>query len=90
MPPQAAASCSHEATRGPADYARRQPETTLLYKTLQANWLEFLAELEAEGGELPAFVKDEFEAYFRCGILAHGFLRVRCKTCGHNRVVAFA
>ena len=90
MLPQAAASCSHEPTHGPADYVRRQPESTLLYQTLQANWLEFLAEIEAEGGELPAFVKDEFEAYFRCGILAHGLLRVRCKDCGHSRVVGFA
>jgi ribosomal protein S27E len=35
-------------------------------------------------------VLDEFEAYLRCGILAHGLLRVRCKDCGHSRVVAFA
>jgi len=42
------------------------------------------------GGELPAFVLDEFEAYFRCGIPVHSFLRVRCKDCGHSVVVAFA
>ena len=50
----------------------------------------FLADLEAGGGELPAFVLDEFEAYLRRGIPVHGFLRVRCKDCGHSRVVAFA
>jgi hypothetical protein len=32
-----------------AEYARRQPETTPLYRTLQAHWLEFLAEVEADG-----------------------------------------
>ena len=72
MLPQPAASHSHTPAHESAEYARRQPETTLLYKTLQAHWLEFLAEIEAEGGELPAFVKDEFEAYFRCGVLAYG------------------
>jgi hypothetical protein len=88
--PQPAASHSHTPAHESAEYARRQPETTLLYKTLQAHWLEFFAEIEAEGGELPAFVKDEFEAYFRCGVLAHGFLRVRCKECGFTRAVGFS
>ena len=71
-------------------YERHCPETTLLYRTIQEHWATFLTELEEGGGELPAFVLDEFEAYLRCGILAHGFLRVRCKDCGHSRVVAFA
>ena len=67
-----------------------QPETTLLYQTVQAQGLQFLADLEAEGHELPAFVRDEFAAYLRCGILAHGFVRVRCKDCGESRAVAFS
>ena len=62
----------------------------MLYRTVQAHWLQFLADIEAEGGELPAFVKDEFAAYLRCGILAHGLLRIRCKECGHSRVVGFS
>lgn len=90
MLPQPAVSHSHTPARQSAAYERRQPETTVLYKTLQAHWLEFLAEIEAEGGELPAFVKDELEAYFRCGVLAHGLLHVRCKECGHSRVVGFS
>jgi hypothetical protein len=39
---------------------------------------------------LPEFVKDEFEAYLECGILAHGFLRVRCAGCAHEKLVAFS
>jgi hypothetical protein len=62
----------------------------LLYRTIQEHWATFLADLEAGGGELPAFVLDEIEAYLRCGIPVHGFLRVRCKDCGHSRVVAFS
>jgi hypothetical protein len=88
--PQPAASHSHTPAHGSAEYARRKPEDTLLYQTLQAHWLQFFADVVAEGGELPAFVKDEFEAYFRCGILAHGFLRVRCKECGFPRAVGFS
>jgi hypothetical protein len=62
----------------------------LLYRTIQEHWSTFLDDLEAGGGELPSFVLDEFEAYLRCGIPVYGFLRVRCKDCGHSRVVAFA
>jgi Transposase zinc-binding domain len=39
---------------------------------------------------LPKFVKDEFEAFLECGILAHGFLRLRCADCAHDRLVAFS
>jgi ribosomal protein S27E len=53
-------------------------------------WATFLADLGGGDGELPAFVLDEFESYLRCGIPVHGFLRVRCRDCGHSGVVAFA
>jgi hypothetical protein len=36
------------------------------------------------------FVKDEFDAFLECGILAHGFLRLRCGDCGHDKLVAFS
>jgi len=84
------ASCSHTPADELVEYARREPEKTLLYQTVQQHWLQFLADIEAEGGELPAFVEDELEAYLRCGVLAHGFLRVRCKECGFSRAVAFS
>ena len=38
---------------------------------------------------LPEFVKDEFEAFLGCDILAHGFLCVRCVDCTHEKLVAF-
>ena len=83
-------SCAHAPALASVPYERHTPETTLLYRTLQEHWLQFLADIEAEGGELPAFVKDEFDAFFRCGVLVHGFLRVRCKDCGFTRAVGFA
>lgn len=56
----------------------------------QAHWPGFRAAIEIDGGELPALGCDEFQAYIRSGILAHGFLRVRCKGCGQSRAVAFS
>ena len=32
--------------------------------------------------------KDEFDAFLECGNLAHGFLRLRCGDCGHDKLVA--
>ena len=90
MQSQAATTVCHAPAHDAVAYARRQPEATLLYKTLQAHWLGSRVTIETEGGELPAFVDDEFEAYFRCGILAHGFLRARCKDCGHSRLLSFS
>ena len=51
----------------------------------------FLAQVEAQTGSgLPAFFKDEFEAFLQCGILAHGFLRLRCPERAHEKLVAFS
>jgi hypothetical protein len=50
----------------------------------------FLAQVEAHtGSSLPQFVKDEFEAFLECGILTHGFIRLRCSECAHERCGAF-
>ena len=72
-------------------YERRRPEETTLYQMVQEQLETFLAQVEAKTGTgLPEFVKDEFEAFLECGILAHGFLRVRCAHCAHEKLVAFS
>ena len=66
------------------------PATTL-YRLVQQHAATFFAETEAAAGaDLPQFVKDEFDAFLECGILAHGFLRLRCGDCGHDKLVAFS
>ena len=63
-------------------YHRHRPEESTLYKLVQENWLTFQRQVELETGRtLPEFVTKEFEEYLRCGILAHGFLRLRCEGC---------
>src|SRR5262245_16399197 len=32
----------------------------------------------------------EFDAFLECGILAHGFVRLRCGQCAHEKLVAFS
>ena len=78
-------------TAHPCHYERRCPEETILYRLVQEHLESFLAQVEAEGGSgLPEFVKAEFDAFLACGILAHGFLRLRCSECGHEKLVAFS
>ncbi|MBI3457950.1 MAG: hypothetical protein HY002_19405 [Candidatus Rokubacteria bacterium] len=55
-------------------YQRRRPEHSVLYRTIQAHLASFLAQTagEADSPGLPGFVRREFEASLKCGILRHG------------------
>jgi hypothetical protein len=56
---------------------------------VQQHAATFIAEAQAATGvDLPQFVKDEFDAFLECGILAHGYLRLRCGDFGHDKLVA--
>jgi hypothetical protein len=66
----------------PVHYGRHCPEQTTLHHMVQQHPATFIAETQvATGADLPQFVKDEFDAFLECGILAHGFLRLRCAAC---------
>ena len=70
---------------------RHRPEQTALYRLVQQHAATFIAQAkDATGADLPQFVKEEFNAFLECGILAHGFLRLRCGDCGHDKLVAFS
>lgn len=88
----------YERTSGAAGqplggYRRRALERTVLHELVAGHAQTLLAELrdaDPEGGGLPRYVERELAAYLRCGILAHGFTRVRCQTCHDEVVVAFS
>ena len=42
------------------------------------------------GAPVARFVEREIRAYLECGVLDHGFIRVHCVACGHDRLVAFS
>ncbi|MFN9740171.1 MAG: transposase zinc-binding domain-containing protein, partial [Pseudomonadota bacterium] len=71
-------------------YTRHAPQRTLLYALVQAHYPDFLAQLAAQDRPLPTYVREAFEAYLRCGVLEHGFLRVVCEQCHAERLVAFS
>jgi hypothetical protein len=73
-------------------YRPRRPGDSALYQVIETHLETFLAHTagDAESSGVPVFVKREFEAYLRCGILAHGFARVRCEGCAFERLVPFS
>ncbi|MDT8321244.1 MAG: transposase [Xanthomonadales bacterium] len=71
-------------------YHRHRPEQTALYAIVAEHYPRFVRELETTGGQLPQFVRREFEDYLKCGLLEHGFLRVKCDGCRHEYLVAFS
>lgn len=76
----------------PDPYFRHEPERTVLYRAIQENFETFLvaSQKDSDRGPLPSHVYQEVEAYLRCGILAHGFTRLRCESCRNERLVAFS
>jgi hypothetical protein len=76
-----------------APYRPRDPAKTVLYRVVQTHfetYLSLCAEGDWEAGAVPGYVEREFRRYLECGILAHGFARARCPTCGHDFLVAFS
>jgi hypothetical protein len=79
------------AVCAPPTYQRRQPEASVLYRTLHTHLDTFLARAgDEDGGSLPSFVTRELRAYLRCGVLSHGLVHVRCEKCEGEMVVAFS
>jgi hypothetical protein len=75
-----------------ATYVPRDPSHTVLYHVIAEHLETFLASLadDPEATGLPAYVQQEFYDYLRCGILAHGFLRLGCDTCHKELLVPFS
>jgi hypothetical protein len=72
------------------EYRRRRPEKTVLYEAVRDNLATLLAEASEVGRGLPRYVERDFTRYLECGVLAHGFARVRCEGCRDEMLVAFS
>ncbi len=71
-------------------YERRRPEETDLHAVVREQLESFLARAGESDRPVPRFVEQELRAYLRCGILAHGFLRLHCDECHLDRLVPFS
>ena len=84
-----------------SEYRRRTPEDTLLHEVVREHLWEFFQRAEAraypaadaagaDGEGLPRYVRQTFYGYLDCGVLARGFMRIRCPDCGYDTVVGFS
>ncbi|MBI5515102.1 MAG: transposase [Deltaproteobacteria bacterium] len=74
-----------------AAWQRHDPTATALYGIVREHLESFVVEAtERAGRALPKYVEDALRAYLRCGVLACGFGRARCATCGCDILVAFS
>jgi len=74
-------------------YRRRRPETTTLHRIVREHietYLALASESDPIGDGVPTHVENEFRSYLKCGILAYGFARARCSSCGHEFLVGFS
>ena len=87
-----ACSVADSRVQQPSIYRPRRPQQTDLYRIIQQHLASFLAARQAEDADyiLPAHVENTFHKYLDCGILAQGFARARCNTCGHECLFAFS
>jgi len=78
--------------RAPSTYRPRDAEHSVLHTVIREHLDLFLREVSdrGDGGGLPRFVEQEFREFLTCGVLAHGFARVRCERCTFERLVPFS
>jgi hypothetical protein len=78
------------ATAPARDYEPRRPEQTTLHAVVREQLESFLIRAREGDHPVPRFVEQELRAYLACGVLAHGFLRLRCDACQLERLVPFS
>jgi hypothetical protein len=76
------------ATRPAGRHIRRQSDATMLYGVVRdhvAALLDQARERSKHGFGYPRSVEREFEKFLACGLLCHGFVRVRFGDCLRSR-----
>lgn len=65
--------------------------TTILHRIVREHLsFSLKPKIRYPSGELPRFIRAELERYLRCGLLYHGFARVRCSTCHDELLMSFS
>ncbi len=77
-----------------AAYRPRHPQSTPCYECFEDYWDEFKQSYpyfyEAEYGPLRPVVEKTVARFLECGVLRHGFARLKCEGCAHETLLAFS
>ena len=71
------------------EYRRRAGQDALLHRVVRGGLAALRDSADSHGG-LPRHFLAEVRAFLKCGLLAYGFTRVRCDSCGDESLVAFS
>lgn len=82
--------CQRSSDNSRATYEKHQPEKILLYRVIAKHIKTFFKKCEESGHPAPNFIRKEFEAFLRCGVLAYGFARVYFQECKYDRLIGFS
>ncbi|MCK4543606.1 MAG: transposase [Spirochaetales bacterium] len=87
-------ACPELVARSNKVYQPRNPRATKLYQLVNNNCDTFLRvypeQFENKYGYLRPEIGHALENYLTCGILSHGFARVKCQNCNHEFLLAFS
>ncbi len=75
-------------------YRPRRPRASPLYRLLEDHFAEFSTVYDERFAHRYGYwrpvIAEVVEKYLACGILTHGFARVRCGACKHQYLLAFS
>ena len=78
----------------PGIYRPRQPRASPLYRLLDQGFRELSLVWDERfaptHGEWRAVIPKVVDQFLACGVLEHGFARIRCDTCAHEYLLAFS
>ena len=80
-------ACAESVAAAPG-CVRHEPERTVLHRSVAAELPGFFERHREQ--PIPHFAAQELHDFLRCGVLDHGFLRLRCDACKAERLVAFS
>ena len=73
------------------EYRPRTPENGVLHRVVRDHLEEFIFEVQSKFDDgIPFFIEDELRRFLGCGHLASGFARLKCSTCGQERLLPFS
>ena len=68
-------------------YVPRRPCDGNVFSVVRDNWKKFEMQATTSDKSPARYISKEFEEFLKCGILAHGFVRLKCDSCDENRIV---